>query len=283
MFIFQNWAIFAVLAGLCSNTFAFLNRYLLKDQDDPIVYAWYFETLRFTIFCILAIFDFRIVINFNSIILFILLGLTEWISMYWYMKMHSYTHLSISSLISRTRLIWIAIIAFLLIGERLKLPEYIGIAVLFFGLSIAVAPKKLVADRGARYATLAAIMIALNVVILKLALPYASNAVVNAIISLPSIFLFPLFMKDARNKIPLMLKTNFRLKSLAIGINAAGLFLFTLALRTTDTSKVSAIYNGMLIFSVLAGIILLRERENIGRKLIGTVVTLIGVLLLTST
>ncbi len=282
MFLLQPWIILAFSAGLCSNTFAFLNRYLLKDKDDPVVYAWYFETLRFSIFCVLAVFDFRIVINAKSLMLFALLGLTEWISMYWYMKMHSYAHLSISSLLSRTRLIWIAVFAFILIGEKLKISEYIGIIVLFFGLSIAIAPKKIVTDRGARYAALAAIVIALNVVVLKLALPYASNAVVNAIVSLPSIFLFPLFMKNAKTKIPLMLRTNFRLKSLAIGINAIGLFFFTLALRTSDTSKVSAIYNGMLIFSVLAGIIFLKERENIGRKLIGTGVTLGGVLLLTT-
>ncbi len=283
MNILQPWIILAVLAGLASNTFAFLNRYLLKDNDDPVVYAWYLEALRFLIFGILAIFDFRIVINPRSIILFLLLGLTEWISMYWYMKMHSYTHLSISSLLSRTRLIWIAVFAFILIGEKLKTPEYIGIIILFFGLSIAIAPKKLVTDKGARYATLAAIIIALNVVIIKMALPYGSNSVISALVSLPSIFLFPLFMKDAKNKIPLMLRTNFRLKSIAIGINALGMFLFTLALRTSDTSKVSAIYNGMLIISVLAGIFILKEKENIGRKLIGATITIIGVILLTST
>lgn len=281
MFLFQPWIIFAFLAGLCSNAFAYLNRYLLKDKDDPIVYAWYFETLRFTIFCIIAIFDFRIVINTRSIILFTLLGLTEWISMYFYMKMHSYTHLSISSLLSRTRLIWIAILAFIFVGEKLKLTEYIGIAILFSGLSIVVAPKKLATDKGARFASIAAFIIALNVVIIKLALPYASNGVINALTSLPSIFLFPLFMKNATKKIPVMMRTNFRLKSLAIGVNAIGLFLFTIAIRMGDPSKVSGIYNGMLIFSVLAGIIFLKERENIGRKLVGTAITIVGVLLLT--
>lgn len=283
MFLFQSWIILSFLAGLCSNTFAFLNRYLLKDKDDPIVYAWYFETLRFTIFCVLAIFDFRIVLNPKSLILFMLLGLTEWISMYFYMRMHSYTHLSISSLLSRTRLIWIAILAFILVGEKLKLTEYIGIVILFFGLSIAVAPNKLVTDKGARYASIAAFVIALNVVIIKLALPYASNAVVNAITSLPSIFLFPLFMKDAKNKIPRMMRTNLHIKSFAILVNALGLFLFTIAIRMSDSSKVSGIYNGMLVLSVLAGIIFLKERDKIGKKLIGTAVTIIGVLLLTST
>lgn len=282
MFLFQNWIIIAVLAGLASNAFNFFNRYILKDKDDPTMYAWYQEALKLFIFGSIAIFDWKLIVNQKSIVIFILLGLSEFISVYMYMKMHSYTHLSISSLLSRTRLIWIAIFAFILIGEKLKISEYIGIVVLFFGISIAIAPKKLVADRGARYAASAAVIIALNVVILKLALPYASNSVVNAIVSLPSIFLFPLFMKNARTKIPLMLRTNLRLKSLAIGINAIGLLLFTLALRTSDTSKVSAIYNGMLIFSVLAGIIFLKKRENIGRKLVGATVTIVGVILLTS-
>lgn len=282
MYLFQNWIIFAALAGLTSNAFNFFTRYLLKDHDDPIVFAWYYETLRFSIFAILAISDYRLDLNPKAIFFLLGIGITEWISMYFYMKMHAMTHLSISAILSRTRLIWVAILAFIIVGESLKLSEYLGIFILFIGLCIVVAPKKLVSDKGAVYANIAAFMIAMDVIFIRLSLPYASNSVINAAMSLPGMILFPLFMKNPAKRIHSSIKHNFKVKTLAICINAISVYFFAVALRVGETGKVSAIYQGMLIFSVLAGIIFLNEKENIGKKLIGTAVTLIGVLLLTT-
>ncbi len=283
MFLLPYWVILSILAGLGSNTFNFFSRYMLKGKDDPTAYAWYFETLRFIIFAAIAIVDWKLVVTPKSLIIFVLLGITEMLSIYWYMKMHSYSHLSISSILSRTRLIWVPLIAFFLVGESLTLFEYIGIAILFGGLSIVIVPKKLFIDKGAIYANLAAFMIALNIVLTKMALPYASNSVINAAITLPSVFLFPLLMKQTRERVGTLFRTNILLKSGAILINVASVYLFTIALRFGDSSKVTAIYQGMLIFSVLAGIIFLKERDNIIRKLLGTGVALIGVICLSLT
>ncbi len=283
MFLFQNWIFIAILAGLASNAFNFLSRFILKDNDDPIIYAWYLETLKFLIFITIAIFDWKLTLNTKSVIIFILLGLTEWLAVYFFVKMHSFSHLSISSIISRTRLIWVAVIAFFVLGENLKISEYFGILILFTGLSFVIAPRKFFIDKGAMYASIGAFITALNNVILKMALPYGSNSVLNAIMILPVILIFPLFIKNFGIKLHAMKQTNWSLKTFAPFLNAIALYLFIIALRIGEASKVNAIYQGMLIFSVLAGIIFLKERENIGKKLIGTGVTIIGVLLLTST
>jgi len=284
MFSIPLWFIIAGLAGFASNIFAFFNRYLLKDKDDPTVFAWYFETLRFVVCFVIAIFfDWKLTLDPRSILIFILLGLSEWISSYFFMRMHAHSHLSISSILSRMRLIWVPIFAFFLIAEKLTISEYIGIAVLFAGLSTVVAPRKFFIDKGATYANLSAFFIAFNVVLVNMALPFASNSIICAAMSLPSVILFPLFMKNERKRIITATKHNFLLKTGAIGINIISLYLIAMAFRLGDASKVNAIYQGTLIFAVLAGIIFLKERENIGRKLIGTFITLIGVLLLSST
>src|SRR5258706_14092872 len=99
----MNWILLAILAGIASNIFNFLSRYVLKDQDDPTVYAWFFETIRFVAFALIAIVDWKLILSLRSVILFILLGLTEWISVYWLMKLHKHSHLSISEILSRPR------------------------------------------------------------------------------------------------------------------------------------------------------------------------------------
>lgn len=283
MFLFSSWIFLAVVAGLASNAFNFISRYLLKDEDeDATAYAWFYEAFRLITFAIIAIVDWQLIITWQSLILFFFLGLTEWISVYWYMKMHEYTHLSISSILSRTRLIWVPILAFFLIHETLKLPEYAGILILFIGLSIVVSPKKLFIDKGATFANLSAFMIALNIILTKMALPYGSNSVINASIALIPALFFPFVMKNPTQRIKKIFKHKLSIKLLAIVFNVISVYLATAALRFGDAGKVIAVYQGMLITSILAGIIFLNEREDIGKKIIGTVITIIGVILLSN-
>lgn len=283
MFFATSWIILSIFAGLTSNAFNFISRYLLKDQEDVTAYAWFFEAVRFIFFSLVAIIDWKLVLNFHSVIIFLLLGFTEWIAVYWYMKMHENSHLSISAILSRTRLIWVPIIAFFLVGESLKLPEYLGIAILFIGLSIVVSPKKLFVDKGATYANLSAFMIAFNIVLTKMALPYGSNSMINASIAFIPAFFFPFLMHKRKERIQKVFKNRLSLKLLALFVNIISVYLFTTALRFGDSGKVTAIYQGMLITSIIAGILFLKEREDIWKKLLGTIVTLVGVLLLSTT
>src|SRR6266480_2941236 len=103
MFLLPTWLILSILTGFASNSYNFLNRFLLKDGDDPISYAWYTEVLRFILFSFFAIFDWKFVITSESLFILMLVGLSEFISVYFYMKMHAYNDLSISTILSRTR------------------------------------------------------------------------------------------------------------------------------------------------------------------------------------
>ena len=280
MFFLPLWLVLAFLTGLASNAHNFLSRYVLKDGDDATAYAWYFELGNAIIFFILLFFNWHLVLTLQSSILFLLLGLSEFISIYFYMKMHAYTHLSISAILSRTRMIWVPILAFFFIAEQLQFTDYLGIAIIFIGVSITSAPHKLFIDKGAMYANLAAFTIAANIIITHTLLPYGSNAVINFARCLPAVILFPLLMKNSPTRIKAVLKTQQKARFAAVIFSALSVLLFIMALRVGDASKINAIYQGMMIFSVLAGIIFLKERKDITRKLFGAVITIVGVVIL---
>lgn len=280
MSLLGNWIFLSIIAGIASNAFNFLNRYLLKDNEDSTAYTWFYEVTRVFAFGIIAIFDWKLILTYHSFIIFLLLSLTEWIAAYWYMKMHQHAHLSISSILSRTRLIWVPIIAFFLVQESLKTPEYLGIIILFIGLSIVVSPKKLFVDKGALYANLSAFVIALNIVITKMALPYGSNGVINGAMSLIPALLYPFIIPDSMKRLTKIFQNNLPLKFIAIACNIISIYVFTQALRVGDSGKVTAIYQGMIIVSILAGIIFLKEREDILKKLLGAAITIVGVVIL---
>lgn len=279
--ILPLWLIYSILTGIASNTFNFLTRYILRDKYDPIVFLWYIEFAKLAVFLPFAfLFDWKIIISTESIIILLLTGITQLIGAYFWIKMHELSHLSISTIISRTRMIWVPLFAYFLLGEQLKALDYWGIAILFIGVSIISAPNKIFVDKGTKYANAAALLVAINIIFAKMALPYASNSVMIVFHALPSVLIVPFLMKNAGLRLKTIVTKRFKLTTFAVIINLLTFLFFVLAIRIGDASKVNAVYQGMLFLSVLAGIIFLKEREDIPRKIIGTVVTFGGVVML---
>lgn len=277
-----NWLIFAILAGIFSQLFNFLNRYVLKDGDDPMSLGWLAEFARFAVYLLFLPYNFHYDNLFNTFMLLIGLGVINVISVFVFFKMHSFADLSISSIVSRTRLMWVPLIAFFFLGEVLSVNQYIGIAILFTGLSVTVSPHKIFADKGVMYSFLTSIVVAFISVLMKALSPVASTSLIMVFMALPTVILLPLVMNNSINRIKNGLKKNLLLKLLAAGANLLAMFLTLLALKQGGpVSIVSGIYQAMMIISVLAGIIFLNERKDIRKKIIGSVITVVGIILLT--
>lgn len=227
-------------------------------------------------------FDFSVQPVTNSLYLFLSLGVIEVVSIFIFMKMHALTHLSISTIISRTRLIWVPVIMFFLFGQTLNNIEYVGIAVLFLGLSIAVSPHKLLLDKGIVYAYSSAFIAAVLSVAMKSASPVMSTSLILIGMSFAAVIIFPIVMKDAQKRIKAMLKKNLAIKVLASAANTMAMYLYVYALRIGDVSKVTAIYQAMMIVSIVAGIMFLGERQDAKKKLVGAAITIVGVVMLTA-
>lgn len=275
------WFVLAVGAGLFSNLANFTTRYLIKDDKDSASFSLSLEVFRVLVFGILAFLDFYINWSLRTVILLLLLGFIEPLAIYTFMKMHEYTHLSISSIISRSRMIWVAIIAFLFLGEALTALDYAGIVILFLGLSIAVAPHKFFFDKGVKISLITSLLAAVIVVLIKAVSSEASLPVIIVCMSFPSIFIIPFLMKNPKSRIKAFIQNKFPLKILFNVFNFLAFYGYILAIKYGSVSIVTAIYHGMIVFAVLAGIIFLKEREDTAKKIVGAIVTALGVFLLT--
>jgi len=276
----NSWILLALIAGLASNASNFFSRFLLKNGEDSTVFAWYFEFVRLIVFALIAFFDFKLIITFKSILLLLAMGLSELACVYVYMKMHANSHLSISAIISRTRLIWVPFFAFLLLGERFNLSVYIGMLVLLVGLMMASSPHKLFIDKGIMYAYLSAFLIGINATQMKMNTPFASASVLLIFLTLPTSLIIPLTIKNAQKKITHFFSGQIIAKLAAAIVNILSIYTFTLALKTGPVSIINAIYQATMIFAVLAGIFILGEKEDILRKLLGTAAALVGIIVL---
>ena len=279
----SQWVILAALGGIFSNAFDFFSRYILRRESDSTFWAWYFEALRLIIFTILVFFNFYIQLEIKTFFLLFIVGFTELLAVFLYMKMHKYLQLSISTILLRSRLIWIPLISFIFLGQNLDLSGYIGILLLFIGISVILIPKKLYFDKGARFALAAAFVLSINFIFIKQSTHYASLPLIIIADSLPAFIIFPIIMRNFKKRVIEGVKRNLVLKLTAVGLNAVSANFLLLALTIGDVSKVNAIHQAMMVTAILAGIVLLKEKENILNKLLGTIMTVVGVILLIRT
>ncbi|MCX6732879.1 MAG: DMT family transporter [Candidatus Roizmanbacteria bacterium] len=276
----MNWFILALLAGTASNFFNIFNRSSLKEKGDSTVYAWWFEVIRFIVFLIIFLPQQVFPQHVGDYFWLLLLGLNEAVSVYFFMRSHQLTDLSLSTFIVKLQLIWTPLLAFFFIGEHLSLLDYGAIGIILVGIFIAIYSKKMKNDKGVIITFISSLFIAFNAVFTKKVTGISSTPFIIMSMSLPSIIIFPLLMKSSYKRIVTISKKTF-LQCLSGSIsNIIAMFLAINAIRLGSTSKVSAVYQGMMIISLLYSIVILKERKQLWQKIVGAGVILLGLYIL---
>ncbi len=276
----MDWFILALLAGTASNMFNVVNRSTLRERGDSTLYSWLFEVFRLAIFMCAFVVNPTLPKHLSTYGWLVALGINEAASVYFFMKSHKHTKLSLSTFLIKLQLIWTPLLAYVLINERLNSSDYLGIGIILLGIFIGVYSPRMKADKGIVITFISSVFISLNAVFTKAAAGDASTPFILLMMSLPSVLVFPFLMKSFAPRIRTM--SGLFVKSVAASVvfNVVAMSLAVSAIRLGSTSKVTAVYQGMMIVSVLYGIIVLREKEHIAQKLIGTAITLFGLALL---
>lgn len=276
----QIWLIYTIIVGLGSNISNFLLRVVLKDHQDATAHAWIVTTIRGVVFLLFCMVDFRLEFSTRSILTLGLLGVCETLALTFMMKMHANSELSLSTILTRTRLLWTPIFAFILYKEILHSIEYIGIIILFVGISMSSSRSSIKTDKGQWYALGFGLMSTIIALLLKSSYQFASPSVAIVFMSLIPTLLLPIIRPNLRNRIPDFIKTKLFLKLTSTIINSAYLYFYVLALHYGNASKVVALYQGMMIISIILGIVILKENQNLWRKVGGAILTIIGAIML---
>jgi drug/metabolite transporter (DMT)-like permease len=258
----MNWVFLAGGAGFASSVYNFFNRYALRDRGDATAYAWWFELIRLIFFGLMLPLDTHLKWGLRSLLTLFALGLVEFFSVYLFMKIHALTQLSLSTILTRLRVVWTPLLAFLLMREKLTSIEYLGIGVVFIGLAITLSSRDIKTDKQSAL--------------------LASTPVVMMAMALPSIFLLPLGMRNSLPRIKSAVRKTLVKNMIASGFNFLAMYLLLEAYRLSPVGKVTSVYQGMLIVPVLGGIIFLKERQDVMRRFWGALVTIAGILLVTA-
>jgi len=272
----QNWQLLVFIAGIFSVAFNYVNRYVLQNGDDSTSYSWWFEAFRAVLFLPFCFLTPLPEINIFNIALFLAIGLAEFFTVYIYMKMHSFSELSISTIISQLRLVWVPVVAFLLLKEKLATIEYLGIVFIFIGQVVVAFPKKFSLSKGVKYALISSFLVSINVVMVKVATPIFPLPYIVVAMSAPSVIGYPIIMKSGLKRIIAYSDTALKKVSIAAAFNALAIVFLLLALRYGPVSSAVGVFQGISVLGVAAGIIFLKERGNVLGKIAGGAIVLLG-------
>ncbi len=276
----NNWIFLTVISGISFVLFNAANRHALKDGSDSTVYGWIFEVIRFAFFASLIPFNFYVACGLSNHLILIALGFSELAGVYFFMKMHAQSELSVSSILIRFRVILVPLFAFIFLGERLSLVQYVGVVTIFTGCIVVAGMKQIRESKGIWYAIGFVLINSVTSVLQKSAVGVASLPVVAAAFSFPAAVLMPFLMKSAVTRIRLIRWPAIKATLIAASFNIVTVYTMTRAFQIASAGEVSSIYHGVTTLSVVVGIFLFNERDHKSQKLFGAILTTIGILLL---
>ena len=195
------WVLFAVLSGLADIGYNLSTRKALKDRVSVVEFSWWMTLIRSILFlpALLLLKDLHL--NLQQILILIALGVITFVNIHLFMKMHSLTELSLSTIIARLRMVWVPLIAFFVINERLTGLNYFGILIMFLAILLISSPRKIILDKSLNSAFIFSISTSVLAIFQKAASVFAPTSLIILVMSLPTVVFLPLFVKNPTEKI----------------------------------------------------------------------------------
>jgi len=273
--------IFALIAALASGLEKIWRR-KLAVSGDPLTFTFILQLFASILLLPLFIMNFSLPNSLKIWAFLIIYGFFWAVASYTSFKAFSYLETSVVVPISRIRIFFVLVLSFLLLGESLSVEKIVGTIILFAGLVVLTYKKsdKKHKDykKGVYYAFLSAIFISFSYISSKFLVNFANPSELAFISYLiPAILLFP-FVKGRG----FVLKEFYDMhlwRMVVLAFFSATYFYFLLvAFNYAEASIILPVTELSSLFAVIGGIVLLKERTNLVKKIIATLIVVCGVI-----
>jgi len=273
----------AALAALTKAAEQLLHRFVVKAQD-PLSYAFAWNGLMALLYLPLAASDAswpREPISWALV-----LGASCLWAAAAYTGFNAYSLLEVSyaSPLTKLRVLLVLILSVVFLGEHLPPTKLAGTALLLLGALLIANPmrtrRQKSESRGVLHALATAALASGALVIDKRATQYFTPGAYSFLVFfLPSVMLVPLVRKR-RDMVWRVIASSAKPLLAAATLSATSYYLTLAAFRVEEASVVVPIAETHVLFTVILGMVLLGEREDVGRKLGASLAIVAGAVLI---
>ncbi len=277
----MNWTLFALLSGSFYTIQSLLTRYLLRGDRDAWAFSFYFSFVGALTSLPFLLFDPSFSYKISAWLILGLVGLLIVLQNYLAFKSTNYLEASVQGSINKFRLLWVLLIGVAFLGESLSLIKVVGTALtIFAGLIIYFKRTKVESQNGFAFALSATFVYAIVIGLYKILFQEFNSATLTFFIfAIPAICNL-LIMPNAIKRITMMAKKQGREVFVATFFGGLANLAMNHALSIGEASKVLVIIEAFLLIVLVGEHFLLKEKEDMLKKVISVVLATIGAILI---
>ena len=276
------WLILALATGVLGGALSLIHRFLLREYSDTS-YGSFINLLAAVMY--LPIFILSLLFAQNLVSWpHILLGSIVWIVPVWiFFKARKHTEASVYGSLGQTRLLFTLLIAYFLLSEVITLNKIFGVFLIIAGTTILTIKKGKLFGKLKEFGIQMTLLYAFLVSIANVTDKFVVGFVPPATYGLFAYLLPGLVIGMSTKKLtslPKIFRGRLKILLLAAGMDVAAYFLALNAYQLADVGNIIPVFQISTMISVLGGIILLRERTEISKKIVGAILTIFGVIVI---
>ncbi|MCO1600867.1 DMT family transporter [Desulfosporosinus nitroreducens] len=285
--MYLDWFQLVLIYIVTNSASKVIQKQVLKDQEvDPAAFSAFFLFVVGVLSIPLLMVEKPSIASSPELWLVVILSSVFYmVCMFLYYNALKSTEVSQVETIATTRSIWFLVFGIFLFGESVNLSSFLGIALIFGGLIVIYWDKGSFKDFGKPhlYTLIYSLLISASYALDKIALNSFSVVLYQVVVYIiPAIFTV-IFIPKTFGNLRYFIKP--QKSTLIVLISAVFQMISTLALYAAykyggDLSVVGPLAQTSTVLTIIVGIVILKERWNLKRKIIGVILVLVGVALL---
>ncbi len=279
----MGWFGYAVLAAVGFSIYSVLIRIALKDRGDAKIFALLSDlTVALFLLAISPLDDTFVHLDLrHALLVFAASGLYAGASVLfiWGRQLEEVSRVSLARQLTT---VWIFLGGVVVLGEIFTLTKGMGLALILTGGFVALGFEQgLTISKGLALVLAGTVVGGASSIIGKTIVEdnLSPALYVGTTSLLAALWLFIAFPDRNARIIEEIRIQRWRIPAVSITLGLS-VFLLMKAYQSGEASRVGPVYASSLILTVIAGIVVLRERERLSLKLLGTAIAFAGVMLL---
>lgn len=269
-----------ILSGIGS----LIHRWVLKDEKDFLAFGFAFQVFGTLFFIPILLVEWQFpsqpeawILAVISSVLWAALGVVGF-------KAQRFTEVSLRSPIGKSKMLWVIFFAALLLGEAVTQNKIVGSALIFLGVVLVTfktdEPLGGFGDLGVKLTLIAALMGGAVAIVDKVAMSYFQPGIYGFIEYLLPMIWLGLLVPQSTKRLSKLLKGKGKWVIAASLLAVIWSWMLFKAYQLADVSTIAPLLELSVIVTVIGGFIILGERKDIIRRIIGTLIIIVGALII---
>lgn len=280
----MSWFFLILLSVLIVSFANILQKSLMKDdKSDPISYSIIFAFLLGLINLIVALISGFHFPSLNTTLIFFPIAAILWgVGTIFYFKALQLLESSEVTILASVRSVITIAASLLFLKESFNLQKLFGTVIVLLSIFIVTNLKHGIKFNKGIFYTFGMVLcyglaVVFDVLNLRSTDPLSYLALVNILIGIILLLIFP----KAIRQLKVLVNKNFLKKMLPLSVfSAAQAIAYYFALAKGPASQIAPIGQAQVIITILLAVVILKERDNLIRKIIAAILVMIGVILL---